>query len=376
MPRDHRTGGGVSAGFLLAADISGYTEFLTGSELDHAHEIVRDVMRLISRALSPPLEILKYEGDAVFGCVLDGALRDPMLLLDVIEQTYVAFTDRLFDIQRGSTCPCRACTNAKSLDLKFFLHSGRFVVEDVGKGRDVSGPDVILLHRLMKNRVSKEKGLRAYALATSGALERLGAPRDFAAHEETYEHFGAVPCGVLDLRPALEARRAAREIRVGPEAATAVVDRIVAADPVKIWDYFFDSEKRKAWDAACVGLEMQWNERGRHGVGASLHCNHGDFVALGTTLDWKPFRYFTQEYKDPQGKMPLPPFLFTTETEPLPDGRTRVRFLYDVRTRNPMKWLMVRQARKHMEKADAAALACLDELVRNERAAPPPRLSD
>jgi hypothetical protein len=38
---------GVVEGYLLLADISGYTEFLTGTELEHSHAIVTELTRQI-----------------------------------------------------------------------------------------------------------------------------------------------------------------------------------------------------------------------------------------------------------------------------------------------------------------------------------------
>ena len=57
---------GVIEGYLLLADISGYTTFLTGTELEHSHAIVTELTRLIRAALSPPMQFVKLEGDAVF----------------------------------------------------------------------------------------------------------------------------------------------------------------------------------------------------------------------------------------------------------------------------------------------------------------------
>ena len=57
-------------GYLLLADISGYTAFLTGTELEHAHAIVRELTKLIRERLAPPMRFVKLEGDAVF-CYAD-----------------------------------------------------------------------------------------------------------------------------------------------------------------------------------------------------------------------------------------------------------------------------------------------------------------
>ena len=60
-------------GYLLLADISGYTEFLTGTELEHAQAIIHELIKLVRGRLVPPLKFVKVEGDAVF-CYADGAV--------------------------------------------------------------------------------------------------------------------------------------------------------------------------------------------------------------------------------------------------------------------------------------------------------------
>ncbi len=59
-----------SACFVIA-DISGYTSFLAGVELDHAHDIIADVMDTVVRRLRPPFRLAKFEGDAAFFYAVD-----------------------------------------------------------------------------------------------------------------------------------------------------------------------------------------------------------------------------------------------------------------------------------------------------------------
>jgi hypothetical protein len=51
---------------LLIADISGYTGYLAGVELDHAQDILADLMDTIVSALRPGFRLAKLEGDAAF----------------------------------------------------------------------------------------------------------------------------------------------------------------------------------------------------------------------------------------------------------------------------------------------------------------------
>ncbi len=63
---------------FLIADISGYTSYLAGVELDHAQDIIADLMDTVVKSLRPGFKIAKFEGDAVFlfavGDKFDGSL--------------------------------------------------------------------------------------------------------------------------------------------------------------------------------------------------------------------------------------------------------------------------------------------------------------
>jgi hypothetical protein len=50
------------------------------------------------------------------------------MLFETVEATYFAFRRRLRDVVHATTCDCNACVLIPSLDLKFFVHSGSYVV--------------------------------------------------------------------------------------------------------------------------------------------------------------------------------------------------------------------------------------------------------
>ena len=54
----------LESAYFLIADFSGYTSFLAGVELDHAHDIISDLMNTVVRRLRPPFRLAKFEGDA------------------------------------------------------------------------------------------------------------------------------------------------------------------------------------------------------------------------------------------------------------------------------------------------------------------------
>src|SRR5437016_3802178 len=93
-------------GFLILADISGFTAFLTATELEHGPAVTADLLDATSRVLQPVVEIEALQGDAVFAIGPDHSFGAPGTLLDLLEQAFVAFKRRQREMQLGTTCAC------------------------------------------------------------------------------------------------------------------------------------------------------------------------------------------------------------------------------------------------------------------------------
>lgn len=325
-------------GYLVLADISGYTAFLAGTELEHAHAIIRELTKLIRERLAPPMRFVKLEGDAVFCYAEDGAFKEGERFVELIEVCYFDFTNRLQDMMRSTTCRCDACAAIPTLGLKFVTHFGSFMVEHDDGREDLSGPDVILVHRLLKNSISEGGGPRAYAFFTDACMSRLPDGFELPNHSEDYESFGETTGGVHDLQPVAEARREALRKCLSAEDADVEVTMDVRAPPSIVWQYFVDPEKRLRWQKMQTEVSVQYNEQGRLGVGASSHCVHGAGVADGLReyLDWRPFDYFTNHYSSfPNGSEALPPATETVQFRATEDGGTAVTWRIRIDDRSP-----------------------------------------
>jgi hypothetical protein len=186
-------------GFLILADVSGFTAFVTTTELEHGAEIIAALLDEVVGHLSPPLEIQEIEGDAVFALGGEEAARPTARLLEILEEAFAAFKTRQRAMQAVETCPCGACQQTGTLDLKMVVHHGPFVRHVVGGRSRVTGTAVILVHRLLKNGLGRKGG---YALLTEPVLRSLGldaAGAGLPTHTEYYEHLGDVRCFVRDL---------------------------------------------------------------------------------------------------------------------------------------------------------------------------------
>lgn len=195
----------TQTGYLVLADISGYTSFVAQTEIEHAHLALSLLLETIVGELKGLLNIFQLEGDAVFAYVDENKLPEGKSLLGLIDQTYLSFRDKALALYAGATCPCRACKALPSLDLKFMVHYGDFIIRQVAGIQHLLGTDVNLLHRLSKNHVSESTGWRGYALFTNQGLARMQTDKAaFVQQTESYEHLGAVETYVMDMHSRYE----------------------------------------------------------------------------------------------------------------------------------------------------------------------------
>jgi hypothetical protein len=82
-------------GYLLIADITGYTRYLSESELEHAQATLMALLELLVENTRPSLIISRLAGDAVIGYGLQEDFFLGQAFIEKIEDTYVTFRKAL-----------------------------------------------------------------------------------------------------------------------------------------------------------------------------------------------------------------------------------------------------------------------------------------
>jgi len=294
---------GTFNGYLMVADITGYTLYLTRSELEHAQGILSDLLKVLVEHTRPPLILSRLAGDAVISYALVETFVQGQTFVEMIEDTYVAFRKALERMLLNNTCRCNACANIASLDLKFFTHYGEFAVQNINDHDELVGSDVNLLHRLLKNHVVQATGIKAYALYTQAAVEKLGLQeicQEMKAHSEEYEHLGEVQTWIQDMQPVWEARKNENSLSLSPEKIFMQWEIKIELPPEKVWDYLSQPEFRKTLIGS-ERMEVVNRDGGRITSGSVYHCFHGKQVVPQTVLEWQPFeRVITKD------RLPVP----------------------------------------------------------------------
>ena len=308
---------------FLIADISGYTGYLADVELDHAQDILADLIGAVVSALRPNFRLAKLEGDAAFTFMTTDRI-DGTMLLDTIERCYFGFRRRRRDVRQASSCECNACSRIPDLDLKFVVHHGAAILQTVAGRQELLGSDVIVVHRLLKNEVVEQLGIHAYALISQACIDASDidpAALGMRAHTETYDRIGDVPGWAHDLERRWQEEEARGRVFVRPDEAT--LDLAVPTDvpPQVAWEFITRPGQRMTWQPWVTDVTVKAAAGGRRGPGSENHCRHGKDAIVEEILDWRPYDYVTDRtvIDTPSGPVKV---LHTIEFEPTPTGTT------------------------------------------------------
>ena len=160
-------------GLLFIPDISGFTRFVTESEINHSRIIIQELLELLINANQIGLEVSEIEGDAI----LFYKFGEPPQLKELykqVEKMFCLFHKNLMTYDQRRYCQCKACISAANLSLKVITHYGEFAGYNVKNFSKLIGKDVIVAHQLLKNDIAQHE----YWLVTKDLLDNH-PPADF-----------------------------------------------------------------------------------------------------------------------------------------------------------------------------------------------------
>ena len=185
---------------LVIVDISGYTRFIQfhKTSLIHAQEIISQLLESVIDRASHPLTLNKLEGDAALlyaelGNDEAAALRD---IFAQVTRFFAVFHAKAGELSGSrSGCSCDACQRIRDLRLKAILHRGAIAFRKIRQFDEMTGEDVILVHRLLKNTITEHE----YIMVTEAFYRQLDDSPEMAGvlHEEVLEDLGPVRARVF-----------------------------------------------------------------------------------------------------------------------------------------------------------------------------------
>lgn len=297
----------AATGYLIIADITGYTSFLAQAPTEAGGSITAGLLEELLDTVAPPFRVGNIEGDALFIYAEDDGRATGQTVLDAVDSLYCAFTDRVCTLRYGANCPNDPALLAGALDLKLIVHYGEYAINPVGGREELSGAAVICVHRLAKNTVTQDTGHSGYAMVTRLAVDEMGLDEFFSEMEtrrEDVEHIGAIDTYVYPLAPVWERRRRAAPQFV-ERSAPLLMDELtidLAVPPCRAWELCTEPKYRSQWINGVKNITSDKLDHGRAGLGTVQYCDHGDGMVVPVEVaDWHPFDYISYRIETPLG---------------------------------------------------------------------------
>lgn len=190
---------------ICIPDISGFTEFMSEVDFDLTSKVIPTLLNNIIYSNEIGLKVSEIEGDAVL-FYKAGEMPTLSKLVDQCAYFYTEFYKQLDVLKEKYNRDEEAWNVPEMLGLKIILHFGEEVaLTKVGNRIKLFGEDLIIAHRLLKNKIRiKEYLLLSEGLTNYYKIHNLDENFDWGKLKENYteyDHVGKIKYHYINLRP-------------------------------------------------------------------------------------------------------------------------------------------------------------------------------
>jgi hypothetical protein len=269
-------------GLIFIPDISGFTRFVSQTEIEHSRLIIQELLEILISANQMGLEVSEIEGDAIlfyrFG-------ESPSLeqVYKQVEKMFCEFHRHLLAYDHHRYCYCKACNAAIDLTLKVVTHYGEFTGYNVRNFNKLIGKDVIVAHQLLKNDIEQHE----YWLVTATLAGPENPPAGFAdwmrwTSGAKHTESGEIPFHYTQLRQLRTELRPATTPQIELAAKTRVLSlsREYDADIRTLLHATADFEYRSRWQEGVRTVEKVGHFLPRVGMKSRCVLDDGEVVVI------------------------------------------------------------------------------------------------
>ena len=262
----------MTKSLLFIPDITGFTEFVNNTEIEHGQHIISELLERIIDCNKLNMEISEVEGDAVFFYKTEHIPN----LKDMYNQAKEMFLNfhshlKLYETQR--ICQCGACSTASQLSLKFIVHSAEIGFTTIKNKRKPFGSDIVLLHKLLKNMVEHDE----YMLFTHQYMEEVGDEKsaNFSISLEEgvgeYDNIGLVNYKYFSLEELLKEVPDPIPVSLPEKMKDPIISEHVFDLPLlQAYEYLSNFELKEKWSDGVT--EFQYEQGKVNRVGTKHIC--------------------------------------------------------------------------------------------------------
>ncbi len=136
----------------------------------HASKIIADLLEKVIGSIKPVMNLNKLMGNsALFYCEENKNKNQSDEIINIMHKANKTFKEKKSELVFVQACGCEPCTQSKNLKLKIVAHKGIFTINKIRNFEEISGEDVILTHRMLKNDIKSNE----YWLVTENFYSNL-----------------------------------------------------------------------------------------------------------------------------------------------------------------------------------------------------------
>ncbi|KZS38872.1 hypothetical protein AWE51_14930 [Aquimarina aggregata] len=193
---------------LCIPDISGFTQFMSTTNIELSAKVIPSLLNRVIYANKLDLKVSEIEGDAIL-FYKTGPLPTFAELVYQCRLFYTEFYDQLKILHKQYKNHNEGINIPEILGLKIVLHYGQEIsAVPIGKNIKLMGEDVIIAHRLLKNKIPIDE----YILLSEDLLSEFRdetIDRNFGwgelhDRETKYKHIGEINYSYINLEPLVE----------------------------------------------------------------------------------------------------------------------------------------------------------------------------
>jgi uncharacterized protein YndB with AHSA1/START domain len=246
----------------------------------HGVHIISELLEIIINNNTMNLQIAEIEGDAVLFYKYCET-PDLVEIYAQCQQMFISFHEHLKLYERDRICDCGSCSSTPELTLKFIVHFGNVIERNIHGHFQLMGPDVTLVHKLMKNNVPGNEylllseNITKYAKTENvGRLPKWSNPKDLVID---YDNIGSVNYQYENMSSLL------KEVKTPPKRSLKITS------PAQFWmeqefdypikqvfDLLTSLSRKEEWSKGLIRVEFEKNQIERIGT------EHNCITSVGT----------------------------------------------------------------------------------------------
>ena len=256
----------MKKGLYFMPDISGFTEFVNNTEIEHSIHIISELLELLIDNNTIDLQLAEIEGDALF--MYTENIPSYQELMTQVTKMLESFYKHTKSYENLRICSCGSCKTTTNLKLKFIVHYGELRFIKVKNIIKPYGREVIKIHRLLKNKVP----INEYLLLTNEAFQlfenQLG--RTWTIEFQSFD-FGPLKYFYKSLENLIENKKTEFENEANTEnlkinIPTLTIEKIFDVNRDIIFNYITELKYRHLWDKDVKRIDFDDTKVNREGT--------------------------------------------------------------------------------------------------------------